>query len=162
MNTWMRELFYMYLRQESRKGKSLSPPISSTENLYNVSSPSIYMPEKEGKIEGTPVAQKTKNEEKERNQIEVIIKYIRPYYALQLLHQGKDGGGTVLGHEKKIWKIGIRQCHPHPCPKTFANQKNYTRILTLRDPIDTFVSAFYYRAAKIECCKTSRYVIMGE
>jgi hypothetical protein len=65
-------------------------------------------------------------------------------------HVGKAGGGTlnsILSEYGLLDKFDV--CHPKPClQKTrLRHQVNVTRILvTVRDPVDRFVSAFNWRA----------------
>ena len=56
-----------------------------------------------------------------------------------MLHLGKAGGGSIQIRLKDAW--GLKWCHPWPCP--FADSK--AALITIRDPIDRFVSAFYWR-----------------
>jgi hypothetical protein len=68
------------------------------------------------------------------------------------LHLGKAGGGTVKQRFKKIWRLDATQCHPSPC---FSNTTTTTTtdtplvFVTLRDPVDRFVSAFYWRIFRL-------------
>lgn len=63
---------------------------------------------------------------------------------VRLLHIGKAGGGSVRERFKQ-WNLNISQCHPKPCnPKKASNIPKAT-ILLIRDPIDRFVSAFFWR-----------------
>lgn len=60
------------------------------------------------------------------------------------LHVGKAGGGTVF-HELLNANIPFRRCHPHPCPPSLF--QNFSTILvTIRDPVDRYVSAFNWRS----------------
>jgi len=58
------------------------------------------------------------------------------------LHPGKSGGGTFLSRLKIWWKLGMKECHPHPCNEHIEDK---TVFITIRDPIDRFVSAFNWR-----------------
>jgi hypothetical protein len=81
------------------------------------------------------------------------------------LHLGKAGGGTVKQRFKKIWHLDATQCHPDPCfsnsTKTSKTESssNLTQtemplvFVTLRDPVDRFVSAFYWRIFRL--CEVS-------
>ena len=60
------------------------------------------------------------------------------------LHIGKAAGGTFADRSRNVWKILFPACHPSLCER--ATQFNTTKlILTIRDPVDRFVSAFYWR-----------------
>jgi len=63
-----------------------------------------------------------------------------------ILHIGKAGGGTLWARITEDWNINIQRCHPSPCENKVQlwNRGPYM-ILTIRDPIDRFVSAFYWR-----------------
>ena len=62
-----------------------------------------------------------------------------------MLHLGKAGGGSIQIRLKDAWgwkpRTRLKWCHPWPCP--FADSK--AALITIRDPIDRFVSAFYWR-----------------
>ena len=60
------------------------------------------------------------------------------------LHMGKAAGGTVEARWQSGWKIHVQKCHPGLCPKAWKNN-NTGLVLTIRDPVDRFVSAFYWR-----------------
>ena len=66
-----------------------------------------------------------------------------------LLHPGKNGGGYI--HEVlHKHKICIQECHPFPC--SFAKNKLYKRaIVPIRDPVDRFISSFYYVKQQTTC-----------
>ena len=73
---------------------------------------------------------------------------------VRFLHMGKAGGGTIAIRLRKLWKLQIHQCHPWPCIEKKWKQDNVTgkqpyMLLSLRDPVDRFVSAFYWRILKI-------------
>lgn len=69
----------------------------------------------------------------------------------KLLHMGKDGGGTIREIARTDWRIRLLECHPEPCPFVFKRFKGFTsQLVTIRDPIDRFVSAFYYRGLRLE------------
>lgn len=60
------------------------------------------------------------------------------------LHPGKTGGTTVA-HLLHQWNIGMGDaCHPEPCRDKF--QYFPQALISVRDPIDTFESAFNWRA----------------
>lgn len=60
------------------------------------------------------------------------------------LHPGKTGGGTVTWQLQQ-WKIGMGgSCHPEPCPNDIPNFRQ--TMISVRDPVDTFESAFNWRA----------------
>ena len=64
-----------------------------------------------------------------------------------LLHIGKAAGGTFNHRVRAQWNLFIEQCHPRPCNKVLRKPDNRRDIfITLRDPIDRFLSAFYWRA----------------
>jgi hypothetical protein len=74
----------------------------------------------------------------------------------RLLHVGKDGGGSIRDRSARAWKLRIQQCHPAPCKKYSTDQNEIpASLLTIRDPVDRFVSAFYYRALNIDFNETS-------
>jgi hypothetical protein len=64
-----------------------------------------------------------------------------------LLHMGKASGGSVRLRSSRWWNLYMQECHIDPCrhfkPIDLANQTT-TVLITIRDPIDRFVSAFYY------------------
>lgn len=72
------------------------------------------------------------------------------------MHPGKAGGGTFQSRSAVLWDLKIHQCHPHPChehvlEKRFGANVNTTKfVVAIRDPIDRYVSAFYWRH-KIVC-----------
>eukprot|EP00977_Amphora_coffeiformis_P015356 scaffold4510_cov183-Amphora_coffeaeformis.AAC.41 len=60
-------------------------------------------------------------------------------------HVGKAGGGTVLARLRLGWRIEeFRQCHPSP-EKCFEPRQASSIAIGIRDPLDRFVSAFYWR-----------------
>lgn len=62
-----------------------------------------------------------------------------------LLHIGKAGGGTALARIRSTWKLPLGQCHRGgPCPEMMKEIQPRS-IITIRDPVDRFVSAFYWR-----------------
>ena len=89
-----------------------------------------------------------------------------------LLHPGKDGGTTIRQFTRRVWEKMIPQCHPGPCRKTYLREEGegksndndgekatrlpIARLLTIRDPIDRFVSAFYFRAKRVEEKKSKK------
>ena len=66
----------------------------------------------------------------------------------KFLHLGKAGGGTVK-HTFKLWNSTFPECHPSPCTKD--TQDSELVFITLRDPVDRFVSGFNWR--KLLLCK---------
>lgn len=66
---------------------------------------------------------------------------------------GKAGGGTIAGRIRTDWKVQIRQCHPFPCIdskwKESNNQRHPLLLFGVRDPIDRFVSAWYWRILRL-------------
>lgn len=67
------------------------------------------------------------------------------------LHIGKAGGGTVV-ERNQLWKVNVQECHPKPCHKSlhkfpgfFKHHEQRRYIVAIRDPVDRFVSAFYWR-----------------
>lgn len=64
-----------------------------------------------------------------------------------ILHIGKSAGGTLNHRVRQEWRIFVEQCHPAPCNDILRKPDNQRYLfVTLRDPIDRFVSAFYWRA----------------
>jgi hypothetical protein len=72
------------------------------------------------------------------------------------VHPGKGGGGSFLERAQSVWRFNQTQCHPNPChnlletthtKETSSGGKTPTKklIISIRDPIDRFVSAFYWR-----------------
>lgn len=59
------------------------------------------------------------------------------------LHPGKSGGGTFTERTVQCWRTFMTTCHPHPCKKKADLQSKI--VITIRDPIERFVSAFYWR-----------------
>lgn len=72
----------------------------------------------------------------------------------RFLHHGKAGGGTFRSRLRRHWNLYIDQCHPYPCNITegFSNGSNSKSnksaivLFSIRDPIERFVSAFYWRS----------------
>ena len=65
-----------------------------------------------------------------------------------ILHVGKSAGGTLVERAFQCWRTFMRVCHPRPCrPQQQQISKSSSNgiIITLRDPIDRFVSSFYWR-----------------
>jgi hypothetical protein len=69
-------------------------------------------------------------------------------------HVGKAGGGTFNLRSKQWWRVRIEtSCHPKPCLHAsfdLANHNDTTVFISVRDPVDRFVSAFYWRV-KVWC-----------
>jgi hypothetical protein len=63
-----------------------------------------------------------------------------PEAQFRFLHIGKAGGGSFFNRVRNFWQIRAMRCHPTPCPEIKAE----TFVVSLRDPIDRFVSAFSY------------------
>jgi len=62
------------------------------------------------------------------------------------LHPGKSGGGTFKMRLKYLWRMEMLNCHPRP-KKCFQHwNKRKASFITIRDPIDRFVSAFNWRS----------------
>ena len=66
---------------------------------------------------------------------------------------GKAGGGTIAGRIREDWKLRINQCHPFPCVNSKWKEQNHDQhpllLFGVRDPIDRFVSAFYWRILRL-------------
>ena len=66
------------------------------------------------------------------------------------LHIGKAAGGSFNHRTRAQLRLFIEQCHPAPChnllrrPNNDNNNKRHI-LVTLRDPVDRFLSAFYWR-----------------
>ena len=64
---------------------------------------------------------------------------------LSFLHLGKAGGGTI---QKRIVRLGYNAYYEHPKPTSNEKQKYRRKIrnylINLRDPIDRFLSNFYW------------------
>lgn len=75
------------------------------------------------------------------------------------LHIGKAGGGTVKYELENYWKLDVDICHPYPCIKGSYAQWHGLIGLPVRDPIDRFVSAFYFEAdlLKRRCKKRGQH-----
>ena len=73
----------------------------------------------------------------------VPITYMLGNETAIFLHLGKSGGGTFKERSVQCWRLLMKTCHPLPCMKNFDLQSKI--IITIRDPIDRFVSAFYWR-----------------
>ena len=56
------------------------------------------------------------------------------------LHVGKAGGGTIMEHVRDLG-FQMLKAHPHPIPH---NPEIHTYLMNLRDPVDRFVSNFYW------------------
>lgn len=66
---------------------------------------------------------------------------------------GKAGGGSFLEYLKTHWELNVGECHPRPCHERFSTGNRFSAttvdttrfIVALRDPVDRFLSAFYWR-----------------
>lgn len=72
--------------------------------------------------------------------------YRIPRDQVTFLHIGKAGGGSVV---EEFHRAGVHvdECHPRPCSPQRTREQVRDRTLLLvsiRDPVDRFVSAFYY------------------
>lgn len=89
-----------------------------------------------------------------------------PRHQAVFLHIGKAAGGTFMHRARHVWKLQVEECHPDPChyyilqnntdPLTANNNNNttiinstMTAIVSIRDPVDRFVSAFYWKRKTI-------------
>ena len=82
---------------------------------------------------------------KDKNAVDtesVPVSYMLSNKTAIFLHPGKSGGGTFKERSVQCWRTFMKTCHPLPCKK-FDSQSKI--IVTIRDPIDRFVSAFYWR-----------------
>ena len=61
------------------------------------------------------------------------------------LHMGKAAGGTILERTRDVWKMKIKECHPKLCPLATQYPNRTGLLLSVRDPIDRWVSAYYWR-----------------
>jgi hypothetical protein len=72
-----------------------------------------------------------------------------PQYQAVMLHVGKAGGGTFDLRTRQWWHVTIEKtCHPQPCLHAsfdLADINETTVFISVRDPVDRFVSAFYWR-----------------
>lgn len=60
------------------------------------------------------------------------------------LHLGKTGGGS-LTKRLELWGVRVAmKCHPSPCPEVSIKADQI--VVTVRDPVDRFLSAFNWRA----------------
>jgi len=70
------------------------------------------------------------------------------------LKVGKAGGGTVKAHLEAFWSMQVKSCHPWPCPHKISSAGQDGGLglmaLSVRDPIDRFVSGFYFRALRLK------------
>lgn len=67
----------------------------------------------------------------------------------RFLHMGKTGGGTIAQRLRGKWRVGMKQCHPWPCHPPNMQKNHPHFLISLRDPVDRFVSAFYWRVLRI-------------
>jgi Sulfotransferase family len=84
-----------------------------------------------------------------------------PRHQAIFLHIGKAAGGTFLHRARHEWKLQIVECHPDPCGHDYFQQnssssESLTRatpttaiVVSIRDPVDRFVSAFYWKIKTI-------------
>jgi len=77
------------------------------------------------------------------------------------LHMGKAGGGTIDARWEtstlQVMRDAYSRCHPNPCPITLRrtvsdvaaknrrSRKRKVVLISIRDPVDRFISAFYWR-----------------
>lgn len=78
------------------------------------------------------------------------VAYLRPAPSLSspllFAHVGKAGGGTVGKIIEDLGSSGLfTVCHPLPCLKAASNVTHV--LVTVRDPVERFVSAFNWRTA---------------
>lgn len=66
---------------------------------------------------------------------------LTPMRDMVFLHMGKAGGGTVRDRAESGWGLSFREEHPKPN----KSRKKGLIWIGLRDPVDRFVSAFYWR-----------------
>lgn len=60
------------------------------------------------------------------------------------LHIGKAGGGNARERLKQ-WNLNISVCHPKPCVYRATENPDSGIIVPIRDPVDRYLSAFYWR-----------------
>eukprot|EP00977_Amphora_coffeiformis_P026947 scaffold31814_cov165-Amphora_coffeaeformis.AAC.2 len=64
----------------------------------------------------------------------------------------KAAGGTIQSRYNRVWNTHIKHCHPRPCiqPEWNTDEDAHPYLmLPLRDPIDRFDSAFYWRLLRV-------------
>jgi len=67
--------------------------------------------------------------------------FLHPGKKIKFLHPGKSGGGTFDSRLKYFWDMKFDEAHPHP----MKIKKDDISFITIRDPIDRFVSSFNWR-----------------
>jgi Sulfotransferase family len=85
-----------------------------------------------------------------------------PRHQAIFLHIGKAAGGTFLHRARHVWKLHIEECHPDPCQHSYlysnhninssdsnSNSESIEFVVSIRDPVDRFVSAFYWKIKTI-------------
>jgi len=94
--------------------------------------------------EDNPMTKKEKQKEIENATIKMVQQQPVPIKlgSKVLLHLGKAGGGTAK-HTFQLWGSKVPECHPTPCTKD--TQDSELVFVTIRDPIDRFVSGFNWR-----------------
>jgi hypothetical protein len=72
-----------------------------------------------------------------------------PQHQAVMLHVGKAGGGTFDLRTRQWWHVTLEKtCHPQPCLHAsydLARVNETTVFISVRDPVDRYVSAFYWR-----------------
>lgn len=71
------------------------------------------------------------------------VMHLHPRDAI-FLHVGKAAGGSIMERFHQ-WNLQVPTCHPVPCYSMLAGNPNSGVIVPIRDPVDRFVSAFYWR-----------------
>ena len=61
------------------------------------------------------------------------------------LHMGKAAGGSIAERGRDLWGMRIKECHPQLCSMATEFPNSTNLLISLRDPIDRFVSAYYWR-----------------
>lgn len=73
---------------------------------------------------------------------------VKLYNTLLFLHLGKAGGGTINDLLSQEWNLTFSYNHPYPRARRrdwIQNHPRGTVLINLRDPVDRFVSAYYWR-----------------
>jgi hypothetical protein len=76
-------------------------------------------------------------------EISIPQRYELPNTTFLSLHPGKGGGGTVHFRMRSLWGLHYSFCHWGPCP--VKKEKAKFIEINIRDPVDRFVSSFYWR-----------------